>query len=103
MNTLIKNTKQYEVTNSKNYISTYQNIDKVLFQYEEKFGSHIDENYFYTLMNNVCNHEIFTPEKSDFCKSISEGTLTVGLSKGLNYLANSLVKLENIARAGTLS
>lgn len=31
MNTLIKNTKQYEVTSSKNYISTYQNIDKVLF------------------------------------------------------------------------
>ncbi len=34
MNSLVKNTKEYEVTNSENYISTYQKIDKVLFQYE---------------------------------------------------------------------
>ncbi len=38
MDTLIKNTKKYEVTNSKNFIGTYQNIDNLLFQYEEKYA-----------------------------------------------------------------
>ena len=53
-------------------------------------------------MNNVCNDRVFDDSRIQLCKGLTEGTLTVGLSKAINYLANNLAKLNSTATNATM-
>jgi hypothetical protein len=55
------------------------------------------------LLDNVCKKNRFTSDKVNLCETISEGTMTVGLSKALNYLANQLIDLQDIPNNSSLS
>lgn len=62
----------------------------------------MEESFFVTLFDNVCKKDIFNVEQLKLCSSISEGTMTVGLSKSVNYFANTLIDLQKKPNNGSL-
>ena len=54
-------------------------------------------------MDDVCNGKVFNEATISLCQGLTEGTLTVGLSKAINYLANTLAKLSTTVGNDTLA
>lgn len=54
------------------------------------------------MLDNVCRKNLFTNDNAKLCQNLTESTLTVGLSKAINYLANTLTALQTVPQNGTL-
>lgn len=102
MNTFLKNINNYQSLVDEDFTKAYQSIDFTLFKYEDNYPGQVQESFFLTLLDNVCQKNILNVDQLKLCSSISGGTMTVGLSKSINYFANTLIDLQRNTANSTL-
>lgn len=102
MNTFLKNINNYQSLVDEDFTKAYQSIDFTLFKYEDNYPSQVQESFFLTLLDNACQNNILNIDQLKLCSSISGGTMTVGLSKSINYFANTLIDLQRNTANSTL-
>jgi hypothetical protein len=71
MTTFLKNANNYSSQVTSDISSAVQDIDQILWTFEQDYPNDVSQDFFLTLLDNVCQPQYFSQNMTWVCQNIS--------------------------------